>query len=96
MGYFDLLDLSGLSSLSDRRSFIKLCLLFKLVHRLIPCAALLTLQGEHWLEHLLHLLSNCASPLLKLMLLCFLFFPSSGKLWNNLASDVLQVDSFAV
>ena len=93
MGYFDLLDLSGLSSLSDR-SLFKLCLLFKLVHN--SFLAPLTLRGEHWFEHLLHLLSNCASPLLKRMLLCFLFSPRLLSYGNNLPSDVVQVDSFAV
>ena len=84
MGYFDL---------SVLRSFFKLCLL-KLVHKLTPC------PFDTPRRALARAFSASSFPLCqpfaKTNAFMFSFSPSSVNLWNNLPSDVVQVDSFAV
>ena len=71
--------------LSDRN---KLCLLFKLVHKFIPCPidtprrALARASSVSSFQ--------LCQPFAKIYVL---FFPLSVKLWNNLPSDVVQIDS---
>ena len=89
-GYNELLYMTNLPSLPDRRLYLKLCSLYKIVHNLSHQIFLYLKSPDRIPAHLL----PCATLL---HILCFFnsFVPHAVSQWNSLPEPVVSAPSLA-
>ena len=93
--YSDLLDLCQVSSLSSRRRAAKLCLLYKVIYRLVDC------ENAPVAHRALQYSCRRSNPLQIQTLFAhlsqyqFSFYPHSISLWNSLSLNNESLSSFA-
>ena len=83
MNYENLLEEANLPTLKDRRLYLNLCTLFKIIHNLISLPNTLTQSTRNNLP-------LYRVPFARTTAYQTSFFPSTISVWNNLPSETLQ------
>ena len=94
--YSSLLNASCLSTLQDRRRYLKLCFMFKIVHHLVFVSDLLLPNSKLHFSRFLPPHNVLIQPFAKSNSFLYSFLPATISLWNNLPLDALTSTSLPV